>query len=73
LEGYALGTHRSATAPEKNSSRLTRFRSTCFDSPANNDRMPHQFTVETSVERGRAGIGKFWLTLTQPIKLLNEI
>jgi len=34
-DGY-LGSNRIATAPEPNSSRLTSFRSTCFDSPANN-------------------------------------
>jgi hypothetical protein len=31
-----LGSYRIATAPEPNSSRLTSFTSTCFDSPANN-------------------------------------
>src|SRR2546430_13201569 len=31
-----LGSYRIATAPEPNSSRLTSFKSTCFDSPANN-------------------------------------
>ena len=35
-DGYRLGAYRSATAPEPNSSRLTSFKSTCFDSPANN-------------------------------------
>src|ERR1041384_409910 len=34
--GYLLGTYRSATAPEPNSSRLTSCKSTRFDSPANN-------------------------------------
>jgi hypothetical protein len=34
--GYLLGSYRIATAPEANSSRLTSFKSTCFDSPANN-------------------------------------
>ena len=34
--GYLLGSYRIATAPEPNSSRLTSFKSTCFDSPANN-------------------------------------
>ena len=35
-DGYLLGTYRIATAPEPNSSRLTSFKSICFDSPANN-------------------------------------
>jgi hypothetical protein len=35
-DGYLLGSCRIATAPEPNSSRLTSFRSTHFDSPANN-------------------------------------
>jgi hypothetical protein len=35
-DGYLLGSYRIATAPESNSSRLTSFKSTCFDSPANN-------------------------------------
>src|SRR5690242_1852096 len=34
-EGYVLGSYRIATAPEPNSSRLTSFRSTYLDSPAN--------------------------------------
>src|SRR4029453_14022802 len=34
--GYLLGSYRSATAPEPNSSRLTSFKSRGFDSPANN-------------------------------------
>ncbi len=34
-DSYVLGSYRIATAPEPNSSRLTSFRSTCFDSPAN--------------------------------------
>jgi hypothetical protein len=34
--GYLRGSYRIATAPEPNSSRLTSFKSTCFDSPANN-------------------------------------
>src|SRR5918996_844910 len=34
--GYILGSYRIATAPEPNSSRLTSFKSTRFDSPANN-------------------------------------
>src|SRR5687767_11211582 len=33
---HGLGSYRIATAPEPNSSRLTSFKSTCFDSPANN-------------------------------------
>jgi hypothetical protein len=33
---YLLGSYRIATAPEPNSSRLTSFKSICFDSPANN-------------------------------------
>src|SRR5262249_4039959 len=33
---YLLGSYRIATAPELNSSRLTSFKSTYFDSPANN-------------------------------------
>ena len=32
-DGYLLGTYRIATAPEPNSSRLTSFKSICFDSP----------------------------------------
>ena len=36
LESYLLGSYRIATAPEPNSSWLTSFKSTCFDSPANN-------------------------------------
>ena len=36
LDGYLLGSYRIATAPEPNSSRLTSFKSICFDSPANN-------------------------------------
>ena len=35
-DSYLLGSYRIATAPEPNSSRLTSFKSTCFDSPANN-------------------------------------
>src|SRR5450755_364369 len=35
-DGYLLGSYRIATAPEPNSSRLTSFKSTCFDNPANN-------------------------------------
>src|SRR4029453_18231720 len=35
-DGYLLGSYRIATAPELNSSRLTSFKSTRFDSPANN-------------------------------------
>ena len=35
-DGYLLGSYRIATAPEANSSRLRSFKSTCFDSPANN-------------------------------------
>src|SRR2546421_2363115 len=34
-DGYLLGSYRIATAPEPNSSPLTSFKSTCFDSPAN--------------------------------------
>src|SRR5881296_1265756 len=34
--GYLFGSYRIATAPEPNSSRLTSFKSTCFDKPANN-------------------------------------
>jgi hypothetical protein len=33
---YLLASYRIATAPEPNSSRLTSFKSTHFDSPANN-------------------------------------
>src|SRR5258708_1108787 len=36
LAALTVGSYRIATAPEPNSSRLTSFRSTCFDSPANN-------------------------------------
>jgi hypothetical protein len=35
-DGYLLGSYSIATAPESNSKRLTNFKSTCFDSPANN-------------------------------------
>src|SRR5687768_6355652 len=35
-DGYLLGSYCIATAPEPNSSRLTSFKSTRFDSPANN-------------------------------------
>jgi hypothetical protein len=35
-DGYLLGSYRIATAPEPNSSRLTSFKSTRLDSPANN-------------------------------------
>ena len=34
--GYLLGSYGIATAPEPISSRLTSFKSRCFDSPANN-------------------------------------
>ena len=34
--GYLLDSYRIATAPEPNSSRLTSFKSTRFESPANN-------------------------------------
>ena len=34
--GYLLGSYRIATAPEPNSSRLTSFKSRCFESPVNN-------------------------------------
>ena len=34
-DGYLLGSYRIATAPDENSTRLTSFKSTCFDSPAN--------------------------------------
>src|ERR1035441_7859268 len=36
VAGYLFGSDRIATAPEPNSSRLTSFKSTRFDSPANN-------------------------------------
>src|SRR6187397_308177 len=36
-DSYVLGSYRIATAPEPSSRRLTSFRSTCFDSPANGD------------------------------------
>ena len=35
-DGYLIGSYRIATAPEPNSCRLTSFKTTCFDSPANN-------------------------------------
>ena len=35
-DGYLLGSYRIATAPELNSSRLMSFKSTRFESPANN-------------------------------------
>src|SRR5215210_3743425 len=35
-DGYLLGSYRIATAPEPNARRLTSFRSTYVDSPANN-------------------------------------
>ncbi len=35
-DSYLLGSYRIATAPEPNSRRLTSFKSTYFDSPANN-------------------------------------
>ena len=35
-DDYFLRSYRIATAPEPNSSQLTSFKSTCFDSPANN-------------------------------------
>jgi hypothetical protein len=35
-DGYLLGSYRIATTPEANSNRLTSFKSTRFDSPANN-------------------------------------
>src|SRR5688572_28751781 len=35
-DGYLLSLYRIATAPEPNSIRPTSFKSTCFDSPANN-------------------------------------
>jgi hypothetical protein len=35
-DGYVLGSYRIATAPERNSSRLTSLKSICFESPANN-------------------------------------
>ena len=35
-DGYLLGSYRIAIAPELNSSRLTSFKSICFESPANN-------------------------------------
>ena len=34
-DGYLLVSYRIATTPEPNSSRLTSFKSTRFDSPAN--------------------------------------
>jgi hypothetical protein len=34
-DSYLLGSYRIATTPEANSRRLTSFKSTCFDSPAN--------------------------------------
>jgi len=36
IRGYLLGSYRIATAPDANSSRPTSFKSTGFDSPANN-------------------------------------
>src|SRR5262245_5369380 len=36
ISSYLLGSYRSATAPDPNSRRLTSFKSTYFDSPANN-------------------------------------
>jgi hypothetical protein len=35
-DGYRLGSYRIATTSEPNSNRLTSFKSTRFDSPANN-------------------------------------
>jgi hypothetical protein len=35
-DGYLFGSYRIATAPEPNSRRLTSFKSTGFESPANN-------------------------------------
>src|SRR5687767_6142642 len=35
-QSYLLGSYRNATAPEPSSSRLTSFKSSGFDSPANN-------------------------------------
>ena len=35
-DGYLFGSYRIATAPKPNSGLLTSFKSTCFDSPANN-------------------------------------
>ena len=35
-DGYLLGSYRIATTPEANYNRLTSFKSTRFDSPANN-------------------------------------
>jgi hypothetical protein len=35
-DDYLLGSYRIATTPEPNSSRLMSFKSTRFDSPANN-------------------------------------
>src|SRR5260370_32971341 len=35
-DSYLLGSYRIAIAPQPNSSRLTSFKSTCFESPANN-------------------------------------
>src|SRR5262245_47970341 len=35
-DGYLLVSYRMATAPDPSSSRLTSFKSTSFDSPANN-------------------------------------
>jgi hypothetical protein len=36
FQAFILGSYRIATAPEPYSNRLTSFKSTCLDSPANN-------------------------------------
>src|SRR6516162_11760466 len=80
-DGYLLGSYRIATAPEPNSSRLTSFKSTHFDSPANNvGPWPASLGCTTnsysSINPSSANAsGSFYASheqsLTRPLELLN--
>ena len=61
--GYLLGSYRIATAPEPNSSRLTSFKSTCFDSPANNVQELHSHRPEIRLQSAPLFVSA---TTTQP-------
>ena len=57
--GYVLGSYRIATAPERSSSRLTSFKSTCFDSPANSvGPWPVSLGCTSRVARSRDGFDR---------------
>jgi hypothetical protein len=64
-DGYLLGSYRIATAPEPNSSRLTSFKSTRFDSPALAQIPAHELRVPASaVSR--------WSSDSQPVTACDD-